>query len=51
LKIWEDKVDEQQIVDIATSYSFTLIVTEKGQLWARGESFLEMLDQASKETV
>lgn len=51
MKIWEEKADEQQIVGIATSHSFTLFVTEKGQLWARGESFLEMLDQASKETV
>lgn len=51
LQLWADKSEEEKIVDIASGAGFTLFVTESGQLWARGQRFLEAVDQASKDAV
>jgi len=37
------KLLKQQITKIATGNHFSLFVTERGELWARGDAFLEIL--------
>lgn len=46
-KIWTEKGKEETIVDIVSSHGANFFVTDKGKLWARGESFLSFIDQSS----
>lgn len=43
LKIWDTKEQEQKIIDIAAGYMFVFFVTDKGELWARGDDFLTLV--------
>jgi len=50
LKIWSDKADEEKIVGIAAGYMYVFFVTDQGNLYARGEDFLALVKQPSRET-
>ena len=46
-KLWKDKEKEEPIVDIASGWGFTLVVTKSGLVWAWGNKFLDALGQNS----
>ena len=42
-----DEEKEEPIVDIASGWGFTLVVTKSGLVWAWGNKFLDALGQNS----
>ena len=53
MKIWDNKNDEEKIIDMSSGYQTSTFVTASGKLYIRGKTFLTLIDQASstQETV